>query len=514
MRIGDFELLQVVGKGGMGAVWLARVRRKAGFEKLFAIKTMLGDQATDPHLRSMFLDEARVASRISHPNVVQILDLGEQEDLFFIVMEWVEGDSLQRACRIHHKQTGALCPLDVALRVTADACAGLHAAHELTDADGALLDVVHRDVSPQNILLSTEGVTKIIDFGVARARDRSVETRSGSVKGKLRYMAPEQALGENLDRRADVFGAGAVLYWLLTARAPHEGESDLEILRGIYAQAKHRPIPDSVPEPIAEVLEVCLAPAPEGRYATALDLKQALEHAANRVGAVASTVEVSAFVRTALKEELEERRLRRKKAIARLDDRPASSPDVVATPAGGTTIAATPPSAGARPSDAPTKLESGNDSDVTGTTLGSAAVDASHGRPRTTRTKASLGIASAAVLALIGVGAAVRSRSEIGSEPDVRASASAAITAPTEVAYPTESARPESATIGANAADAAAPGSAPVETRVGAGRKGTLVSRPPPATPRAPAGGRTDAGPRRSGPAPSSDIARALDRPE
>src|SRR5262249_33913653 len=149
-RIADFELLHRIGKGGMGAVWLARLQRRSGFEKLFAIKTILGDHSGETHFQNMFFDEARVASRITHPNVAQILDLGQQGELLYIVMEWVDGDALHRICRTAQKSRGDLCPLGIALRVVADACAGLHAAHELTDGSGALLEVVHRDVSPQN----------------------------------------------------------------------------------------------------------------------------------------------------------------------------------------------------------------------------------------------------------------------------------------------------------------------------------------------------------------------------
>src|SRR5262249_50063500 len=161
---------------------------KHGFEKLVAVKTILPTLLDDDPLRKMFLDEARIAARIDHPNVARILDLGEEGQVLYLVMEWVEGESLAKLHRLvaHAK---AELPVGVYLRIVTDACGGLHAAHELRDLDGTRLEVVHRDVSPQNILVSTEGQAKVIDFGIARARGRvSEETTFGIVKGKVHYM--------------------------------------------------------------------------------------------------------------------------------------------------------------------------------------------------------------------------------------------------------------------------------------------------------------------------------------
>src|SRR5581483_11740872 len=178
-----YELLCPIAEGGMAQVWVARLRGKHGFEKFVAIKTILPKFQTDERFQKMFLDEARIASRIEHPNVAQILDVGEQHDITYLVMEWVDGDSLSRLYRALRKK-GMTLPLHVLLRVVADACAGLHEAHEQ--------GVVHRDVSPQNILVSQRGVAKVIDFGIAKARDSAVgvETNAGLLKGKIHYMAP------------------------------------------------------------------------------------------------------------------------------------------------------------------------------------------------------------------------------------------------------------------------------------------------------------------------------------
>src|SRR5258708_1447784 len=163
-RLDRYELLCPIATGGMATVWLARLRGKRGFEKLFAVKTIRTELVEDPRFQEMFLDEARIASGIQHPNVAQILDLGEQRDVLFIVMEWVDGDSLAKIRRLVTK-IGGRVPVGLALRILADACAGLHAAHELRDDHGEPLGIVHRDVSPQNILVSAGGAVKVIDFG-------------------------------------------------------------------------------------------------------------------------------------------------------------------------------------------------------------------------------------------------------------------------------------------------------------------------------------------------------------
>src|SRR2546430_11137552 len=204
----------------MASVWLARLQGKHGFEKIVAVKTILPNFAADPRFRQMFLDEARIASRIEHANVARILDLGEQHDLLYLVMEWVDGDALSKLSRTVEKNNQQV-PLGILLRIVKDACAGLHAAHELCDPRGQVLGVVHRDVSPHNILVNSNGAAKVIDFAVAKARDRHAEeTSTGILKGKIHYMAPEQAMGKPVDRRADVWAIGAILYRMLAGKAP------------------------------------------------------------------------------------------------------------------------------------------------------------------------------------------------------------------------------------------------------------------------------------------------------
>src|ERR1700733_6073100 len=179
----------------MAAVWLARHRGHRLMDRLVVVKTILPQFATQEVFQTMFIDEARVAAAIDHPNVARTLDVGENdEDLLYLVMEWIDGESLSRLQRAVEKN-GAKLPAGLVLRLLADCCAGLHAAHELRDKAGNPLGVVHRDVSPQNVLVSTAGVAKLIDFGVAKARDRASDgTSAGQLKGKGRYMSPEQAL--------------------------------------------------------------------------------------------------------------------------------------------------------------------------------------------------------------------------------------------------------------------------------------------------------------------------------
>jgi serine/threonine-protein kinase len=295
-KAGRYELLLQIAQGGMGAVWVARLKLENGFEKLFAVKTLLTHLQDQAVFRAMFLDEARIAASIEHPNVGQILDMGEQEDLLYLVMEWVEGESVNSLARSAATE-GKKLPYGVILRMLADACNGLHAVHEHRDRDGRALEIVHRDVSPHNMLVSTRGVTKVIDFGVAKARDRLTgQTQSGAVKGKLRYMAPEQACGAPLDRRADVWGIGAVLYTLVAGRYPYAGETDVDVLRAMLAGKAPAPLPPAVPEPIDRVLRKALAVTPAERQPTAAQLAEDLDACARELGVPTSQHGVAAYI--------------------------------------------------------------------------------------------------------------------------------------------------------------------------------------------------------------------------
>lgn len=258
----------------MAHVWAARQHGKHGFEKLCALKFIHSRFAEDASFRAMFLDEARIVADIQHRNVVQVFDLGKSGSLLYIVMEYVDGDSL--FALIGNDKT---VPVPIALRIAADACAGLHAAHMLTDAAGRPRNVVHRDVSPQNILLTSSGDAKVIDFGIAHARDRAAgPTAAGMVKGKVRYMAPEQARGEPLGAFTDVFGVGAVLFRMLAGRPPYAAESAAATMRLLVVNAPPTSsLPPTVPPDVVAIVHRAIATDPRARYATADEMQAALE---------------------------------------------------------------------------------------------------------------------------------------------------------------------------------------------------------------------------------------------
>ncbi len=207
-----YEIVRHVARGGMGSVWLARFAGKHGFTKHVAIKTIVPELAENPQFHAMFLEEARISSKLVHANAAQVLDVGEHGRAVYIVFEWVDGRSVEELCRAAEAR-GERIPLPLILRALADASAGLHAAHILADEDGRPLGIVHRDVTPNNILVSDKGFAKVIDFGIAKARDRvAVEDRSGFVKGTPQYMSPEAAGKLVVDRRADVWSLGAILF--------------------------------------------------------------------------------------------------------------------------------------------------------------------------------------------------------------------------------------------------------------------------------------------------------------
>jgi serine/threonine protein kinase len=292
----------------MASVWLARQHGKHGFEKLVAVKTILPLYANDLRFQQMFLDEARIASGIEHPNVAQILDLGEEKEVLYLAMEWVDGDSLSKLFRAAEKSSQTL-PIGIICRILADTCAGLHAAHELHDKNGELLNVVHRDVSPQNILVSTKGQVKLIDFGIAKARDRVAgDTNTGFLKGKILYMAPEQALGRPVDRRADVWAIGTVLYHMLAGVPPFEGANQLATLHLLTQEAPLPPLPSHIPEPVVEVVRRALVRDPESRIANADELQRLLERAMRESGQTAIQTDVAAFVNKQLVDRVEARR--------------------------------------------------------------------------------------------------------------------------------------------------------------------------------------------------------------
>lgn len=307
LRGGRYELLGTIAAGGMATVHLGRVLGAGGFERLVAIKTMHPHLAREAEFVAMFLDEARLAARIRHPNVVGTLDIQQDAEGLFLVMEYVEGPSLSRllkalaASRLRDVRPWPPLPLDVALRIFTDTLAGLHAAHELTGPDGEPLRLIHRDMSPHNVLVGSDGIARITDFGVARAESRLASTRTGSVKGKVMYMAPEQVKSLPIDRRADVYAAGAVLWEMLTGERLVRADSDLAAMRMIVETERQSPreIEATVPEEIAAATMRALAPDPSLRYPTAAAFSEALEGAAAACGvSIAAPRAVAQYIRS------------------------------------------------------------------------------------------------------------------------------------------------------------------------------------------------------------------------
>ncbi len=292
-----YELLLPIAEGGMAMLWLARQRGKHGFDRVVAIKTILPKLAAEPGFRQMFLDEARVASRIEHVHVAQVLDLGEENGVLFMAMEWVDSESLINLGRSVARSAAGAVPVGILARVMADACAGLHAAHELKDDEGRLLNVVHRDISPHNLLISYRGIAKVIDFGIAKARNRLAhDTNVGTVKGKIAYMAPEQAMGQEIDRRADVWGAGATLYRYLAGRAPFSAANPVATLRLLTSGEPPPPLPPGVSPPMRAVVEKALELEPEKRFRTMEEMRLALEEVLRANEARTSHSDVEAFM--------------------------------------------------------------------------------------------------------------------------------------------------------------------------------------------------------------------------
>ena len=298
-RLGRYELLIPIAYGGMARVWAARLHGQRGFSKLVAIKTILPHLAHNPEFEKMFLDEARIAAGVHHPNVCEIYELGEEGHVLYLAMEWVNGDSLQRVLRQAPGKPAVPIDWRIAARVVADACAGLHAAHELADDYGRLLNVVHRDVSPHNVLVSLEGTVKVMDFGVAKAYGQShSETNAGQIKGKVAYMSPEQ-IGGTCDRRSDVFAMGVVLYEITTGQQPFRGNADPQVMQAVL-KGTYDPPPRIVrgyPLELAAIIDRALAPEPRNRYATAERMRVALEEWLAKTGSIVTATQVGSLVR-------------------------------------------------------------------------------------------------------------------------------------------------------------------------------------------------------------------------
>ena len=277
-KLGKFDLIRQIAVGGMAELYLARTMGIEGFEKLVVVKRILPQYVDNPTFVNMFLNEARLSATLHHPNITQVYDIGVEEGDYFFSMEYVHGEDLGRLT-VTALENGVPVSLDCALTLVAGLCAGLHYAHEKAGPDGRPLNVVHRDVSPSNVLVSYDGAVKLVDFGIARAGSAPATTRGG-LKGKIAYMSPEQCQGKaTLDRRSDVFSIGSILYELTTGQLPFTDETEYGVLNQIV-NTDARPPRELVPNypPALEAIVVkALARHPDQRYRSALELQGQIE---------------------------------------------------------------------------------------------------------------------------------------------------------------------------------------------------------------------------------------------
>jgi len=323
--LGRFQLLVPIGAGGMGRVWVAREQGLTARPRLIAIKTALAEEAASEDYWKVLLDEARIASQIQHPNVCAIHALDRERGVVYLVMDWSDGGSLREVLDATAENR---LPWAIAARLVAHVCAGLHAAHDLVGEDGAPLGVVHRDVSPQNILLSSNGQVKLTDFGVAKARGQiHAATQTGEVKGKLSYMAPEQVTTRDVDRRADVFALGCVLYEATAGERPFHGDDALSTLYQLLERPIRAPstIRQDFPPGLERIVLKALERDADARYQTAEEMGRALQMWLAAERTMVTDTDMADLVRTTLGERIAARAKAVEDALVAVD-----SPEVEA----------------------------------------------------------------------------------------------------------------------------------------------------------------------------------------
>lgn len=408
ISVGRYNPIARIGSGGMADVYLARAAGPAGFSKLAVIKRLRKDIVQDDEMIQMFLDEARLAARLNHPNVVNTFEVGIDEKGHFITMEFLDGQPLSRIIR-HFEKSKRRFPLSLHLQVISDVLSALSYAHQLEDYDRSPLNIVHRDVSPQNIFVLYTGQAKLVDFGIAKAAGALTETRTGVLKGKLSYMPPEQARTTELDGRADLFAVGILLWEALVGRRLWEGKNEAAILGSLIA-ASPVPAPSTasadVPSPLEEVCMKALAIDRNDRYQTAADFQVALEEAIGRSDLRGSTRELGQVVekefgpvRTKLRDEIEAFIKRSDTEVTSgMTQLPSSGPGEISEP--------TLESAGAPEAQARASLIRVREARVTNPNVETLAAPPIVSVPKPRRRHREItGIF--AVLALVGIGAAI-----------------------------------------------------------------------------------------------------------
>jgi serine/threonine protein kinase len=296
-QVGDYCLLRRLAMGGMGEIWLAERKGYSGFSKRVVIKTILEAFSDDPELVEMFLEEGRIAAGLTHPNIAQTFDLGKVGSVYYIAMEYVAGKDL-RNILLSNIERRQHIPLNLVLRIVSQTCEGLYYAHNWTHPDGHKAGVIHRDISPQNILVTFDGTVKVVDFGIAKAAHRVGKTRSGVLKGKYAYMAPEQVRGQGADHRIDLWALGVVMYELCTSRRLFKRDSEMATLDAVMeAQVPSiTRLDGSIPASVERVLMKALAKNPDRRYRDAREMQMALEEVMLAENLPASSAHLSAYL--------------------------------------------------------------------------------------------------------------------------------------------------------------------------------------------------------------------------
>ncbi|KFA87692.1 serine/threonine protein kinase [Archangium violaceum] len=350
VSFGQYKLIDRLAVGGMAELFLARQSGPDGFEKPVVIKRIRPHLSRQPAFVRMFLNEARLAAQLNHPNIVQIHDLGKVGDSYYIGMEYLFGRDMRRVVP-KAESLGIPFPMVYALKIASSVCEGLHYAHQKVDLYGAPLNIVHRDVTPENIFVCFDGTVKVLDFGIAKAANRVEQTRAGELRGKLSYLSPEQCLGKPLDHRSDIFSLGSVLYEWLTGFKLFTGESDVSVMRSIvdgkvYAPSYFRA---DIPEPVEAILMKALERDRDKRYPTAWHFQQDLDRFLNTYDFTPSSLHLSNFLKQLFLDELEEeqKRLRPQQPAPFSAPAPTTQPELesvlpVEEPSGSERIVAVP----------------------------------------------------------------------------------------------------------------------------------------------------------------------------
>ncbi len=297
MRVGRYEVISHLATGGMAQIYLARQTGLGAFERHVVLKTILRERATDQRFITMFLDEAKLAATLNHQNIAQVYEVDQADGAYFMAMEYVHGENA-RAILETTLRRGWTIPLELAVMIVSGAAAGLHHAHERKGKGGQPLNIVHRDVSPANVMVGYDGSVKVLDFGIAKAEERATKTVGGTIKGKYGYMSPEQCKGKSIDRRSDIFALGICLYELTTLRRAFKGNDDFETMKRIVAGDVILPsvaVP-GYPRELEAIVLTAMANDPNARFQTAAEMIEALDAFAQRAKLVGSNTALGRFM--------------------------------------------------------------------------------------------------------------------------------------------------------------------------------------------------------------------------